>query len=806
MRYQTDFVQTHCFQDGRARKLICTMRIIILFTYTYSYIWALSLDIVLNTEEYEKCPNPTVCSVRDQLNVTSWLISAGEQFAASKTVRSVDGGIVVLASLSPCQRHFSPSTNRNDTPISICSTVCTTFLSSHTIYVQSVLNVTKQTIFDALVRPDSVEDVMRGITSLLNDVEWKTFVVITSSYDVLTELSGGRLASIKLLLYMIDDLNHPLESIDLASIYELLPEEDLNFLVMCPSECISKLLNQAHRMDSNSTKMESAGSSKWLVIPSSGSAMDIAHSREALKTEGVVFLEFMPCSKYFAPLNLEIIAEQRSNMTEQKVEQIQRPPIVRDSVVQAKLQVLSESQTGAKIETVGYIGRDNSVEVKHPLYHVNSYGFHNRTLTVGILEWPLFVIKKVENGAVRFDGLCMQLLQELAKQLNFSYRLVEPKDKEWGREVNGSWTGLVKLLINEEADMTVAPMAITESRATVIDFTVPYFYTNSVLILSTQDPHKWLTLLYLFRYEVLVCILASLIFSTVFLFLIEEVTPVRSGTDGRPTEMLSRYGNILWYHFGALVAKGGTYLPETESGRTVLSCWWLFAVIMATIYSGNLIAFLANGREKPPFSSLAEMVQQDTYTWGFVGGTALVTLFQDSNISDYQKIWRRVKEMTAKDPDWLSQNINKHLGRVAESQYVFISGESIMEMWDDSRRCNLQILNEEFRSTPIAVGLPKHSEHVHVFSHQILKVFESGLLDLWWNRLKPKHQCQSLSRQTQRVDLSTLQSAFYGAGVGVAMALLVLICEIIHKRRCKPSQHRKSESDEEDSMRSDASS
>ncbi|XP_067681541.1 probable glutamate receptor [Haliotis asinina] len=606
-------------------------------------------------------------------------------------------------------------------------------------------------------------------------------------------------------MYMIDDPNNPLESIDLASIYELLPEEELNLLLVCPSDCIQKILNQARWVESNMTMTEAAGGSKWLVIPSTGGVMDIACSRESFKTDGVVFLEFMPCSLYYSPLG-GTIAHQTSIVTEQKAEQIPKRTSARDSFVEAKLQVISKSHAETKIKTVGYIGHDDSVKVRHQLYHVGSYGFHNRTLIVGTLEWAPFVIKRVENGSVRFDGLCIQLLQELAKQLDFSYRLVEPKDKEWGRVLNGSWTGLVKLISNEEVDMIVAPMTITESRATVIDFTVPYFYTNSVLILSTQDPHKWLTLLYLFRYEVLVCILASLIFSTVFLFLIEEVTPVRSGTDGRPTEMLSRYGNILWYHFGALVANGGAYLPNTESGRTMISYWWLFTVIMAATYRCNLVAFLTDGREKPPFSNMAEMVQQHTYKWGFVGGSSHVTLFQESNISVYQRIWQRAEKLATNNPDWLSQDGDKHMRRAAESHYVYIAEETPLVMWDDPRRCNLEMLNEKFSPTRYAVGLPKNSEHIQDFSQQILKVFESGLLEQWWNRLKPKHQCEPPSRKAKRVDLLALLSAFYGAGVGVAMALLVLVFEVIKKRRRKETQQRKSKIDEDESIRSVTSS
>ncbi|XP_046375511.2 glutamate receptor 3-like [Haliotis rufescens] len=263
-------------------------------------------------------------------------------------------------------------------------------------------------------------------------------------------------------------------------------------------------------------------------------------------------------------------------------------------------------------------------------------------------------------------------------------------------------------------------MSVTKSRSTVIDVTVPFFYVNSALIFGKQDPNtnKWLTLLSLFRYEVLICILVSLIFSTVFLFLIEEVTPVPSWTDDRPTDMPTRYGDILWYHFGALMANGGAYLPNTESGRTMLSFWWLFTVIMAAIYSGNLIAFLADGREKPPFSNLAEMTQQDTYRWGFVGGSALVTLFQESNISVYQKIWQHVEVNVANDPDWLTQEGDEHLRRAAESKYVYLAEESTLEMWDGPRRCALQMLSDNFYFSKYAVGLPKDSIYTQLFSKQ----------------------------------------------------------------------------------------
>jgi hypothetical protein len=67
--------------------------------------------------------------------------------------------------------------------------------------------------------------------------------------------------------------------------------------------------------------------------------------------------------------------------------------------------------------------------------------------------------------------------------------------------------------------------------------------------------------------------------------------------------------------------------PETHTGRTVLSYWWIFCFVSMAIYSGNLVAFLTVAKDKLPFKTMAGMVEQDRYKWGLYGGGALEMLF-----------------------------------------------------------------------------------------------------------------------------------------------------------------------------------
>lgn len=76
---------------------------------------------------------------------------------------------------------------------------------------------------------------------------------------------------------------------------------------------------------------------------------------------------------------------------------------------------------------------------------------------------------------------------------------------------------------------------------------------------------------------------------------------------------------------------GGVHLPQSQTGRTIVSAWWLYSIVVVGTYSGNLIAFLTVTKDVVPFDTLEEMLEQTDYTWGTVAGTAWVTMFSVSS-------------------------------------------------------------------------------------------------------------------------------------------------------------------------------
>ena len=68
-------------------------------------------------------------------------------------------------------------------------------------------------------------------------------------------------------------------------------------------------------------------------------------------------------------------------------------------------------------------------------------------------------------------------------------------------------------------------------------------------------------------------------------------------------------------------------MPQSVTGRTFLSLWWLFSIITMATYSGNLIAFLTVNKEVLPFKDIVSMVAQSSYAWGTIGGSSYVDVF-----------------------------------------------------------------------------------------------------------------------------------------------------------------------------------
>ena len=64
------------------------------------------------------------------------------------------------------------------------------------------------------------------------------------------------------------------------------------------------------------------------------------------------------------------------------------------------------------------------------------------------------MIKKQHDGAVTYEGYFIDLLNELAKKLHFTYDINPSPDGLYGAETeNGTWNGMIAELINKVCEL-----------------------------------------------------------------------------------------------------------------------------------------------------------------------------------------------------------------------------------------------------------------------------------------------------------------------------------------------------------------
>ena len=58
--------------------------------------------------------------------------------------------------------------------------------------------------------------------------------------------------------------------------------------------------------------------------------------------------------------------------------------------------------------------------------------------------------EKHEDGSVSYEGYCIDLLKELARNLKFTYEIYPSPDGLYGAETeNGTWNGMIGEIVNE---------------------------------------------------------------------------------------------------------------------------------------------------------------------------------------------------------------------------------------------------------------------------------------------------------------------------------------------------------------------
>ncbi|XP_037800589.1 glutamate receptor ionotropic, delta-2-like [Penaeus monodon] len=421
-----------------------------------------------------------------------------------------------------------------------------------------------------------------------------------------------------------------------------------------------------------------------------------------------------------------------------------------------------------------------------------------------------------DNPTVR--GSQPAVLDIIFNYLGYCYEyVVEPSRAGGIRLPNGTWTGVIGLLLRGGIDMTGVGMALTHDRYQDLDAT-DFLYIDgwsagfqrpvlqSDISGFVKPFSEYLKLSAVFQVWLLIAAaIVGVLVTTWFVHMSREtiVTPrtPRAGGSASPSGP-ERHGtrnvteeSVLWT-IAVFLAQSVTKLPRGNSVRVMTGVWLLVSLILITVYRSNLKAMLILPKVVLPFDSPEELAETRIPTWIPRGSAMHTAGLKSPPESALAKILEHSNSLDV--PTDVSWGINdmisgKHAMTSPRASLTYIMHTTFSKkrfvttsQWVETGQCLLYTMSEDLVGmVQVSILLRKGSPLKAELDPVIRRLREFGILDHEYKKqvanatecLKPIGSRGA--RQLRPLDLGDFYGVFMLYAGGALMALASFLMELV---------------------------
>nr|QHN69187.1 ionotropic receptor 5 [Sirex nitobei] len=392
----------------------------------------------------------------------------------------------------------------------------------------------------------------------------------------------------------------------------------------------------------------------------------------------------------------------------------------------------------------------------------------------------------------RYEGFSVDLIAEIANILRFKYEFELVPDGRYGsyNHETKSWDGLVKRLLDHDAQLAICDLTITYERERAVDFTMPFMNLGISILYhkaEAKSPNLF-SFLSPFSAEVWIYMATAYLGVSVMIFLQARMAPGEWDNphpcNPDPEELENNFSlmNSLWLTMGSLAQQGSDILPKAPSIRMIAGMWWLFVLIMISSYTANLAAFLTQEKMDETIDSAEDLAMQTKIKYGAVQGGSTSMFFRDSNFSTYQRMWAA---MIDAKPSVFTRNNDEGVERVIKGKrgYAFLMESTSIE-YRVERDCELRQVGGMLDSKGYGIAMPLNYPYRTIISRAVLTLQEKGSLrelkNKWW---KGNGSCAETSTDgesnSNELGMANVGGVFLVLIIGCAASFVMAILEFL---------------------------
>ncbi|KDR12770.1 hypothetical protein L798_13018, partial [Zootermopsis nevadensis] len=330
-----------------------------------------------------------------------------------------------------------------------------------------------------------------------------------------------------------------------------------------------------------------------------------------------------------------------------------------------------------------------------------------------ILEDETYVSLDRMDNEVVLGGYIGHIWSELETEMNFKSNFCKSIDGGTGSEKNGTWDGMVGMLVRDEAEVGASSFLMTVKRMEVVDYTysIDEAGTNVYIKRPKEYSLSWNVPMAPFSFWLWFCVMVAM-------GLLSLILPLACNIQrhhGNRNERAFGFRDSWLCTLGIFCQQGHNETPRSCAGRVVYLTSHMCAIVLLAGYAGNYISYLSAGRPLVmPFTSLSEMLDDGSYRLGVIAKSAQLNFFDKATDSLFKEVYEK---LILPDIHNLPSDYVDAFKRVCESKYAFMSSANVMRRFTANLSCSVIALPRATIPGVIAMTTAKKFPYLGLINH-----------------------------------------------------------------------------------------